>query len=63
MDTLGQHLSRAIVIELAVKDIYTLDIQSQAEIKKGSFELLEILHHVSAGFKALITDLVYEGMD
>ena len=31
--------------------------------EKGSFELLEVLHHFAAGYKAYTTNIAYKAMD
>ena len=63
MDTVSQHLCRAIVLELTVGEVGALELQSQREVENGSFKLLDILHHFSSGMKALGTEIVYVGLD
>ena len=31
--------------------------------KEGSYEKLEVLHHVTSGFKAYLSDYAYRAMD
>jgi len=63
MDTLGKNLSMAIVMQLVVGDLATMEAQSSKEVENGSFKLLDILHHFSSGTKALFTELCYVGVD
>lgn len=37
--------------------------QSDENIKQGNFKMLPVLHHVSAGIKALGSEMMYQGMD
>jgi acyl-CoA oxidase len=37
--------------------------QAQREIAKGSYSMLEILHHLTAGFKAYYADYGYSSID
>ena len=45
------------------KEILDMFINLQEDIKTGDFKLLDILHHLSAGFKATLTKVCYEGLD
>ncbi len=38
-------------------------VESDKLIAKGSFELLDILHHFSSGMKVLATEMIYKGVD
>lgn len=42
-----------------------IDIHQQLikDIQKGNFGLLDILHHLSSGYKASYTKIAYEGID
>ena len=42
-----------------------IDIHQQLlkDLKSGNFELLDLLHHLSAGYKACYTKITYEGSD
>lgn len=62
-DTLSKHLSIAMTLHLVISDLINLETQSSIEIQNGSFKLLDILHHFSAGMKALVTDFCYVGVD
>lgn len=62
-DTLSKHLSIAMTLHLVISDLINLETQSSVEIQNGSFKLLDILHHFSAGMKALVTDFCYVGTD
>lgn len=63
MDTLASNLSRALVLQLVVGELGKLESQSQQAVLRGSFKLLEILHHLSSGMKALATEMAYVGID
>ena len=63
MDVLANNLSKALILQTFVSDIVDLEAQSTLAIEKGRFESLEILHHVTSGMKALITDIMYIGTD
>jgi len=40
-----------------------MESASTAEIEAGKYESLDLLHHVTSGMKALVTDMVYIGTD
>ena len=40
-----------------------MDAKSQKLVADGNFEMLEILHHISSGMKAYVTDATYTGVD
>ena len=63
MDVLANNLSKALILQTFVSDIVDLEAQSTLAIEKGRFESLEILHHVTSGMKALVTDIMYIGTD
>ena len=63
MDTVAKNLCTAITMQLNVGDLASMEAESQREVANGSFKLLDILHHFSAGTKALFTDLCYIGID
>ncbi len=63
MDVLAKNLCNAIAIQLTVCDLCELAAESDREIAKGSFKLLDILHHFSSGMKALATNICYQGVD
>lgn len=46
-----------------ISDIQDLEAESQREIAKGSFKLLELLHHLTSGMKALFSEITYVGAD
>ena len=48
---------------MIVTDISKVEQESKIEVANGSFKLLDILHHFSAGMKALATEICYVGMD
>ena len=63
MEVLGKNLSNAIALQLTICDLCQLAKESDQLIAKGSFKLLDILHHFSSGMKALATSIVYHGVD
>ena len=63
MDTLAKHLCISLVIHLTTYDLINLEVQSTKEVQNGNFHLLDILHHLSAGLKALCSELGYVGLD
>jgi len=63
MDTLAKNLCISLVLQLTTYDLITMEAQSTKEVENGSFQLLDILHHFSAGLKALCSELGYVGID
>jgi len=37
--------------------------ETNQQVAKGSFKLLDVMHHLTAGLKAISTDMVYFGID
>lgn len=63
MHILGPHIANAYVIYLTGRTLENLYLDSKALVEKGSFKLLDILHHFTAGMKSLSTDMSYKGTD
>ena len=64
MAILGPHVAASYVIKLLTKTQEALVEKSNKLVKeKGSYEMLEILHHFSSGFKAYLTEYAYIAMD
>jgi acyl-CoA oxidase len=63
MHILGPHVANAYVIYLTGRTLEAMCFESAAEVEKGSFKLLEILHHFSSGMKSISTDMSYRGCD
>jgi hypothetical protein len=63
MAVLGPNVSHPFIFWLVAAYVEKLNEISNKEVEKGSFKLLDILHHFSSGFKAICTDLSYKGMD
>ena len=64
MAVLGPHLAGSYISIFLGETLKKLTYQSRALIEeKGSFEMLDILHHLSAGFKAYMTEYAYIAMD
>ena len=64
MAILGPHLAASYVALFLGKTLEDMVHKSNELIaQKGSYEMLEIIHHLSAGFKAYMTDYAYIAMD
>ena len=64
MAVLGPHLAAQYIAMLTAHSLGEVIDKSDALIaEKGSFEMLEILHHLSSGFKAYWTDYAYNALD
>jgi len=63
MHILGPHIANAYVIYLTAKTLEKLSDESVGLVEKGSFKLLDILHHFSSGLKSICTDMSYKGCD
>ena len=63
MDTVGSNLCKGLMLQLVVADIAEVEVQSQIEVENGSYKMLDILHHFSAGMKALSSETCYNGTD
>ena len=63
MHILGPHVANAYVIYLTGRTLENLYNESAAQVEKGNFKLLDILHHFSAGMKSITTDMSYKGCD
>lgn len=55
----------AQVYSLAFCGAYQVDLHQQMlkDIANDDFSKLDIIHHISAGFKACFTKMTYDGMD
>lgn len=56
-------MANAFVIKMTTQILEKLTLESNEEVFKGNFHLLDILHHFTSGMKAMITELCYNGMD
>lgn len=64
MAILAPHVSAAYVVMFLCKTLEHMVNKSSALIEeKGSYEMLDIIHHLSAGFKAWWADYTYIAMD
>ena len=63
MHVLGPCLANSFLMYLSGKILEGMLTESNAEVAKGSFKLLDICHHFSAGLKAVCTDMSYKGTD
>jgi len=57
MTLLAPHIANGIVILINAKLIKYLSLQADESIKQGSFKILPILHHFTAGLKALAGEM------
>lgn len=60
---LGPHMANSFVIYISARAVEKLNMQSNIEVEKGNFKLLDICHHFTSGMKALCTDMSYKGTD
>jgi acyl-CoA oxidase len=64
MAVLAPNLATAIVLNLASLKVRELNNQSKAQIaSKNDYSMLDLLHHLTSGFKAFSTDAQYRGVD
>jgi hypothetical protein len=57
MALLAPHIANGIVLLINAKLIKYLSLQADESIKQGSFKILPILHHFTAGLKALAGEM------
>jgi len=64
MHIIGTNLANYIVFALLAQRVKALSIESDRLAKeKNSFKLIHILHHLTAGFKSMVTQYTYKGID
>ena len=64
MAVLGPHIAAEYIVMFLGNIFEQLVEKSNTLVKeKGSYEMLEILHHLSSGFKAYVTEYTYIAMD
>ena len=64
MAILGPYLASSFIIKFVGMTLTQLNMKSnELVLKNNNYEMLEMLHHFSSGFKAYMTDLALEGMD
>ena len=63
MEVLGKNMGNAIAIFLAGKVMVNLQKKAFAEFKQGNFKDLDMVHHLTAGFKSFATEMCYVGLD
>lgn len=63
MDILGSNLANMYVMHLAGRNVCKLQVESNKLVAEGSFKLLDVLHHLTSGFKSFTTELSYSGLD
>jgi hypothetical protein len=56
-------LATYFVLQMAAPVVKNLMVESNKMAKEGKFELIDILHHFTSGFKAIYTDYAYFGVD
>lgn len=56
-------IANGMIILITYKLMQSLNNQSDEMVKQGKFKLLPILHHITAGVKALGSEMMYVGMD
>ncbi len=62
-DVIGKNLGNAVVIFLAGNSTVEFQKQCLQEFKEDEFKNLDLLHHLTAGFKSLFTEMCYVGID
>lgn len=63
MFKLAPLLSYAYVFTFASKAVIDMHKKLLEDIKKDKFNKLEVLHHLTSGFKACFTQISYDGLD
>jgi hypothetical protein len=63
MAQIAPPIANGMVILITYKLMKNLNKQSDEAVKKGNFKLLPVLHHITAGLKALGSEMMYLGMD
>lgn len=63
MDTIFPIVAQGFVIGSAASRIEELLLASNKLSIEGDFKLLDIMHHLTAGIKAISTDMAYYGID
>ena len=63
MYTLAPILANSVVMRIATNQIESIFLESNKLVEQGDFKLLEILHHLTSGFKAVCTEQSYAGND
>jgi len=57
MALIAPHIANGIVIMINCKLISQLAKQANEKIGQGSFKILNILHHITAGMKSIATEM------
>ena len=64
MACLGPHLVNGIVILACTGYVHELSLTSEKEVKENnSFQLLDVLHHITSGLKSMCTTMAVKGTD
>ncbi len=56
-------LAYAYAFKVCGNNLYELQCKLIDDAKKSDFSLLDIVHHLSSGFKSFFTKVTYEGLD
>jgi len=59
----GPLLAYTFAMRIAAFELLGLYDQLMKEIEKNDFSLLDLIHHVSAGYKAVFSKITFEGID
>lgn len=57
MAVIAPHIANGIVIMVTYGQLKNINLKSDEKVKKGDFKLLDILHHFSAGVKAVACEM------
>ena len=63
MAVIAPHIANGMTILINFRLIKQLSAESDANVAKGNFKTLEILHHFTAGIKALACEMQYVAND
>jgi len=64
MKCLGTNLAQGFVIRMTIDVVDDLLRAAYNEVEeKGTYELLDVLHHITSGVKAIATEAAYNGID
>ena len=64
MAVLGPHVAAKFVISFVVSTLVKIiDDTTQLIKEKESYEMLDILHHLTSGYKAYMTEYAYKALD
>lgn len=63
MAVLGPNLATTYVMRMTCRALEILDLESKRLIAEENYDLLGVMHHLTAGLKAICAEFVYVGVD